>query len=99
LGFCFLSACFNNPVKSNEAFPLKIYLKNISVLNTVLDNPEKYKLQVIYTQIDRNENNEPEFKDFTIKLDDEKYFYPASTVKLPTSILALEWLSEQKSEF
>jgi hypothetical protein len=98
IGILFPFCLLQQSCKENEAIPFKNIPEEYAVLNTVLDNPEKFKLQVIYTQIDRNENNEPEFKDFTIKLDDEKYFYPASTVKLPTSILALEWLSEQKSE-
>ncbi|WP_332912677.1 serine hydrolase [Algoriphagus boritolerans] len=35
---------------------------------------------------------------FKFNLDDERYFYPASTVKLPVVLLALEWLEEQNLE-
>ncbi|MBA3683515.1 MAG: serine hydrolase [Bacteroidetes bacterium] len=59
----------------------------------VLENPNKYKLQVIYTSIDRNENNKPTFKDFKFHVN-KNYFYPASTVKLPISTLALIKLEE-----
>ncbi|WP_373492755.1 serine hydrolase [Aquiflexum sp.] len=65
------------------------------VLKKVLQNPDVYQVQMLYTQINRDENNEPSFKDFEFRLDDDKYFYPASTVKLPVAILALEWLGEQ----
>ncbi len=34
-------------------------------------------------------------EEFSFNLKDEEYFYPASTVKLPVAILALEWLEEQ----
>ena len=60
---------------------------------TVLANPNKYKLQVIYSRIDRNEKNEPAFKDFKFNVN-KNYFYPASTVKLPIALMALIKLEE-----
>jgi hypothetical protein len=65
------------------------------VLKKVLQNPDNYQVQILYTQVDRDENNMPSFNDFEFRLDDDKYFYPASTVKLPVAILALEWLGEK----
>jgi hypothetical protein len=58
----------------------------------VLAEPEKYRVQIMYTQIDRNSANEPSFKTFAYHVDPAGYFYPASTVKLPVSALALEKL-------
>ncbi|MGZ3899441.1 MAG: serine hydrolase [Bacteroidia bacterium] len=58
----------------------------------VLDNP-KFKVQVIYTRIDRDKNNEPKFSDFKFHAKRD-YIYPASTVKLPVSLLALIKLEE-----
>ena len=57
---------------------------------TVLKDPEKYRVQIIYTQIDRDADNRPTFTSFEYRLNREQYFYPASTVKLPTALLALE---------
>lgn len=57
---------------------------------TVMADPDKFRLQIIYTQIDRNADNEPSFQSFTYRLNADEYFYPASTVKLPTAALALE---------
>ena len=54
---------------------------------------EKYRPQIIYTQIDRDENNKPTFRSYSYRLDPDQYFYPASTVKLPTAALALEKLN------
>jgi hypothetical protein len=62
-------------------------------IKNVLSNPEAFELQIIYTQILRDKNNQIRFKDFTYHLNAENYFYPASTVKFPMAILALEKLN------
>ncbi len=56
----------------------------------VLSNPEKYRLQIIYTQIDRLSDNSPVFTTHRFRVDEGEYLYPASTVKLPMALLALE---------
>jgi hypothetical protein len=66
---------------------------NQSIISTVLANPIKYKLQIIYTQIDRDSNNYPVFSSEKFNVDNKKYFYPASTVKFPAALLALEKLN------
>ena len=58
----------------------------------VLDDPAIHRVQIIYTQIDRDEANRPSFRSFSYRLNEDEYFYPASTVKLPTAVLALEKL-------
>lgn len=60
----------------------------------VLDSADYYEVQVIYTQINRDENNLPSFKSFYFHFDSTQYFYPASTVKLPAVLLSLEKLRE-----
>ena len=60
---------------------------------TVLKDAEKYRVQVLYTQIDRDADNRPTFVSFNYRLDADEYFYPASTVKLPAAALALEKLN------
>lgn len=62
-------------------------------IKKVMDNPEDYELQIIYTQIIRTKNNKVTFKDFTFNLNSNHYFYPASTVKFPIAIMALEKLN------
>ncbi len=61
---------------------------------TVLEDPPKYRVQIIYTQIDRDAGNRPRFVSYKYRLNAEEYFYPASTVKLPTAVLALEKVGE-----
>ncbi|PKM17075.1 MAG: hypothetical protein CVV11_21470 [Gammaproteobacteria bacterium HGW-Gammaproteobacteria-15] len=65
------------------------------ILQQVLANAEPYRLQIIYTRIDRDTDNRPNLTYYQFGLDDSRYFYPASTVKLPIALLALEWLAEQ----
>jgi len=78
-----------------ELIPFEDGLEDFPILEEVLKNKDKYQVQILYTQIERNEHGNPLMTDFAFNLDDEKYFYPASTVKLPVAILALEWLEEQ----
>ena len=56
----------------------------------MLNNPNEYRIQIFYTQIDRDKNNIPHFKEFSYRLNPLEYFYPASTVKMPLSIMALD---------
>src|SRR6188768_2879214 len=61
----------------------------------VLANPDN-KVQIIYSQIDRRKNGKAEFTDRYFNVSDSAYFYPASTVKVPIAILALQKLNELK---
>lgn len=81
-----------------QDLPFQSDLENFPTLKIVLEDSSKYQVQISYTQIDRNEHANPLMTTFQFNLDDERYFYPASTVKLPIAILALEWLEEQNIE-
>lgn len=71
-----------------------ILKNNEGVLGEVIKNPEKYQVQILYTQIDRDKSNKLSFNSFKYKVDKEKYFYPASAVKLSACALALEKLND-----
>ena len=62
----------------------------------ILANPKDYRLQILYTQIDRDKNNVPHFKEYAYNLNPKEYFYPASTVKMPLAFLALEKINNLK---
>ena len=64
------------------------------VLARIADNAREYELQIIYTQINRDEHNQPHFIQHSFQLDARRYFNPASLVKLPTAALALEKLHQ-----
>ncbi|WP_317169052.1 serine hydrolase [Poritiphilus flavus] len=57
-----------------------------------MDSVENYEVQIRYTQIDRR-NDSILFSDFDFQVDKDRYFYPASTVKFPIAVLALEKLN------
>jgi hypothetical protein len=81
--------------------PDTIFLKNLiethrELFDHILNHPTHNEVQILYTQIDRDKNNVPHFKSYSYRLNAKRYFYPASTVKLPTAIFALEKLNELK---
>lgn len=75
--------------KSKEEF-YKSLLGKDSLVDFVLKNRDKYRLQFIVTDIQRDQDGNEEFKtyDFTTG----EYFYPASMVKLPTAVAIMEIL-------
>ncbi|GHB67054.1 serine hydrolase [Persicitalea jodogahamensis] len=80
-----------------DAFLTRLFAKNDQpVFQEVIHHPEKYRLQIIYTRIDRDARNQPTFTDFAFNLDSTFYFNPASTVKLPLVLLSLEKLNRMK---
>lgn len=64
--------------------------------DSIIANKKNWNVQFIYTQIDRGANGLAALKEYHYNVDSTKYFYPASTVKLPISILALQKLNELK---
>ncbi len=64
------------------------------VFQKVLANPLQYRVQIIYTQINRDKNNRPSFTNYYFHHDPYLYFNPASTVKMPLAFLALEKLND-----
>ncbi|WP_461052546.1 serine hydrolase [Spirosoma arcticum] len=71
--------------------------KSPELFGPILRDPAKYDVQVLYTQINRDPQNRPSFKTYRYRVDKNRYFYPASTVKLPAVLLALEKLNELKT--
>ena len=77
------------------------FLKNLlqthpELFSGILKHPTQNEVQILYTRINRDEHNVPHFTSYSYRLDSKRYFYPASTVKLPTAIFALEKLNELK---
>ena len=68
--------------------------KNKTTFGDIFDRPDHYEVQIIYTQIDRDKNNVPSFTSYHYRPDSIHYFYPASTVKMPTAFIALEKLNQ-----
>ncbi len=62
------------------------------LVQQVVQQKDSFRLQIVYTQINRDKNNNPSFKNYYFNTDTNLYFNPASTVKLPLALLALEKL-------
>lgn len=58
-----------------------------------MDSLSNYEIQIRYTQINRF-NGQIKFDDFDFQVSDSNYFYPASTVKFPIAVMALEKLNQ-----
>ncbi len=61
--------------------------------DSLLAHPKRYRIQIIYTQIDRDSGNTPHFTQHTYRLNPKEFFYCASLVKIPASALSLEKLN------
>ena len=73
-------------------------LKHVnSRFQPILQAPEQFRFQVIYTMVHRNQFNEPTFETFQFGMKDGTYFYPASAIKFPIAVLALEKLNNISS--
>ncbi len=79
--------------KENENLVESLLNSNPEFFEQITSNPEKFEVQILYTQIDRDENNFPHFRSHSYRVDKNEYYYPASTIKLPAAILALEKLN------
>jgi hypothetical protein len=86
------------PVREDEHFLENLMKTDPTNFESILQNKDSLEIQIIYTQITRDENNVPTFKQFRFNVDSLRYFYPASTVKLPLCILALDKINELKIE-
>jgi beta-lactamase class A len=67
-------------------------------IRRIADNLAKHEVQILYTQIDRDAAGKPLFTEYSFQLDSMQYFYPASTAKMPTAILALQKINELKAD-
>ena len=87
----FLQGCFfkNDPLISalNEDEFTRKFVKD----------KEKYEIQILYTEVSKNTLGQTEFNDFQFQLNDQKYFYPASTIKLPITVMALSKINELRA--
>jgi hypothetical protein len=79
------------PAESKEGGVIEELLQSRpDLFGQVLENIDAHEVQILYTRIDRDEHNRPHFRTYSFRLDPSAYFYPASSIKLPAAVLALE---------
>ncbi len=64
----------------------------------ILKKRNEQNIQIIYTQINRDRAGKPDLVNHYFNVQPGQYFYPASTVKLPVVLLALQKLNELKDK-
>jgi hypothetical protein len=77
------------PAMVKDSFVEKLLFTD-PFFDSILQHRKALKVQIIYTQIDRAANNQPIFTSHSFNTDSAGYFYPASTVKMPVALLALQ---------
>ena len=85
-----------NNIGANDSLLVALMKQSPNHFASLLADPGQYRIQILYTQINRDKNNIPHFKEYSYRLNPNEYFYPASTVKFPLSVLALEKLNDLK---
>lgn len=70
--------------------------KNAPLFDSILAHRDDLRVQILYTEITRNKKGKATFTDHSWHVNTGEYYYPASTVKLPVAILALQRLNELK---
>lgn len=79
---------------ATDPFLEKILRQHPDWFGDILKNPGAHGVQILYTKIDRNRKNVPRFTTYRYNVNRNQYFYPASTVKLPAVLLALEKINQ-----
>lgn len=82
------------PLVENQFLVENMMKRHPDKFRHILNQKDKLEIQIIYTQINRDSLNRPVFRSFYYNVDSTKYFYPASTVKLPMVLLALEKINQ-----
>lgn len=94
LAVCFLFGCVSSSAQTDEWLQKLLLEKASPLLKNILNKPDSFQYQLIYTKIDRDKKNQPHFTHYYLNVDKNRYFNPASTVKMPLAFLALEKLNE-----
>jgi beta-lactamase class A len=91
------SAMAMNPANTRtDVFLTNLLKSKPEFFDSVLANKDQNRLQIIYTKIDRGRNSIAKLTDYYYNVNADNYFYPASTVKFPAAVLAMQKLNELK---
>lgn len=98
LGVCIaallLAGCRQERADTNPL--LQILASEEPAIARVMQAPENYEIQIRYSRILRS-GDSVSFVNYDYRVEEDQYFYPASTVKFPVALAALEKLNELDS--
>jgi hypothetical protein len=70
----------------------------IPEIQEILENKQKHEIQILLTQVERTHSGAIKFQESAFQVDENQYFYPASTAKLPVAVLALQKLKTLQAQ-
>tara|TARA_B100000902_G_scaffold394139_1_gene449840 strand:- start:6507 stop:7658 length:1152 start_codon:yes stop_codon:yes gene_type:complete len=76
--------------------PIELVLKSDTFLKGLVNDKQDYAIQIMLTKINQYDSN-VDFQSYQYQVDENQYFYPASTIKLPLVILTLKKINELRS--
>lgn len=80
--------------KNSDTLIYSILKSKPAIFDSLIFGSIDRRVQIRYTRIDRDRKGRLRFTDHHYRTNAQEYFYPASTVKLPVAILALQKLNE-----
>jgi len=90
-----LAVC--SSILSCNSNPIELVLKSDPYLKEIIKDKEDYEIQVMLTKVNHN-NTKIDFQNYQYQHDENQYFYPASTIKLPIVVLTLKKINELRSK-
>ncbi len=81
------------PEQKEDKFFVALFENQGGIIDSIRQHRKDWNVQIIYTEVNRSRNGIPSLKQHSYNNSDASYFYPASTVKFPISMLALERLN------
>ncbi|MBP6431571.1 MAG: serine hydrolase [Ferruginibacter sp.] len=81
-----------------DVFLADVLNKYPQYFQNIIQNKKNNNVQIIYSSINRGKNGVVTFKNYHYNVNANRYFYPASTIKFPVAILALQRLNELKQK-
>jgi hypothetical protein len=87
-----LASLYSHAQKRHDFSLEKLFAKYPESFDSIIAHKEDYRLQVLYTRIDRDASNIPHLTTYSYDAD-KYYYYCASMMKLPASALTLEKLN------
>ena len=91
-----LLAVFSSLLSCNSN-PIELVLKSDPYLKEIIKDKEDYEIQVMLTKVN-HDNTKIDFQNYQYQHDENQYFYPASTIKLPIVVLTLKKINELRSK-
>jgi len=96
--YLLVSFCFLLLSCSSTTNPIELIIKKREPqLKPIYKNKENHNLQILYTKVVRDSLGMPSFIQYDYQADNNVYFYPASTMKLPIVALTLQKINELRN--